>query len=266
MTLQAVNRKEKLTARAFQTAFFHRMGTSQQFRLLFDSLPAVYFFAKDDQGRYITASPEVVRRLGLKSEEDLIGRTDRDFYPPQLCATIDADEARVMATGVPLLNHLETWFDVSRLLNWFVTSKFPIRDEEGRCIGVMGFVRPNEGKNRGKQVLASGAVLTRTVYHIRDHLGQAICVNDLASKAGFSERQFHRKFVEAFGMAPKDFIRRTRIQAACELLIKRDKSVAEIAIECGFSDQSSLTRNFRRELGITPGTFQKTYRPAVHVR
>jgi len=266
MTLPTVHRGEKKTGRAFQDAFFRRMGTSQQFRLLFDALPAVHFFAKDAQGRFVAASPEVVRRLGMSSEEELIGRTDRDFYPPQLCATIEADDARVMATGEPMLNQLETWFDNSRVLDWFVTSKFPMHDEEGHVIGVMGFVRPYEGKDGRKQVWAAGTGFSRAVDYIRDHIGQAMSVKDLAFKAGLSERQLHRKFVEAFGMAPKAFIMRTRIQAACELLLKGDKSVAEIAIECGFCDQSSFTRNFRQELGSTPSTFQKTHLSAVHVR
>lgn len=256
----------KLTGHAFQAAFFRRMGTSQQFRRLFDTLSSVHFFAKDAQSRFVAASPEVVRRLGMSSELDLIGRRDRDFLPPQLSAQIEADDARVMATNEPMLNHLETWFDNSRVLDWFVTSKFPMHDEAGRVIGVMGYVRPYEGKDGQKQVWAAGTGFSRAVDHIRRRMNHTLSVKDLAAIAGLSQRQLHRKFVEAFGMAPKDFITRTRIQAACELLCKGDKSLAEIALESGFCDQSSFTRHFRKELGSTPSSYQKAQRPGPNVR
>lgn len=234
------------------------MGFSQQFRLLFDSLPEVHFFAKDRDSRFVAASAEVVRRLGARCEEDLLGRKDFDFLPPQLSASIEADDARVMATGEPLLNRLETWFDGSRVLDWFLTTKFPIHDDSGGVIGVMGFVRPYEGHEGRRQSWSGGTGFSRAVDHIRHHIGQAMTVQDLAFKAGLSQRQLHRKFVEAFGMAPQEFILRTRVQAASELLAAGKKSVAEIATECGFSDQSALTRHFRRYMGCTPGVFQRS--------
>lgn len=243
--------------RAFQTAFFRQMGLSQQFRLLFEALPEVHFFAKDRDHRFVAASPEVVRRLGAKSEEDLLGKSDRDFYPAQLCETIEADDRRIFATGEPILNRLETWFAESRVRDWFLTSKFPIRNDAGAVIGVMGFVRPYEGKDGRRQTWSGGTGFSRAVEHIRHHIGQAMSVGDLAFKAGLSPRQLHRKFIEAFGMSAQDFILRTRLQAACEMLGAGAKSVAEIAGECGFCDQSALTRQFRQQLGVTPVAFQK---------
>lgn len=233
------------------------MGASQQFRLLFDALPEVHFFAKDRESRFVAASPEVVRRLGAQSEEDLLGRKDFAFLPTQLSASIAADDAKVMTTGEPLYNRLEVWFDQSRVLDWFVTTKFPIRDERGGIIGVMGFVRPYVGRDGRRQIWSAGTGFSRAVEHIRTHMGQSMSVEDLAFKAGLSRRQLHRKFVEAFGMSAQEFILRTRVQAACELLAAGAKSAAEIATECGFSDQSAFTRQFKRLIGVTPGSYQR---------
>lgn len=233
------------------------MGLSQQFRFLLDALPEVHFFAKDLEHRFVAASPDIVRRLGCKDENDLLGRRDRDFYPPHLAASIEADDDAVFATGQPLLNRLETWFDNSRLLDWFVTTKFPIRDAEGKVIGVMGFVRPYEGKDGRRQAWSTGPGFSRAVDHIRHHYGEPINVEELARKAALSMRQLHRKFIDAFGMPAPEFILRTRMQAACEMLASGHKSVGEIALECGFSDQSAFTRNFKRLIGTTPGAFQR---------
>lgn len=242
------------------------MGASQQFRLLFDALPEVHFFAKDRESRFVAASPEVVRRLGAKSEEELLGRRDLDFLPPQLSASIAADDATVMSTGEPLFNRLETWFAQSRVLDWFVTTKFPIRDEEGKIIGVMGFVRPYEGKEGRRQLWSAGTGFSRAVEHIRQHLGRALTVEDLAFKAGLSKRQLHRKFIESFGLSAQAFIIRTRLQAACELLAAREKSLAEIAAECRFADQSAFTRHFKKLIGSTPGAFQRGHVSTAHGR
>ena len=252
-----------LAGTAFQAAFFRQMGLSQQFRFLFDALPEVHFFAKDLDHRFVAASREVVRRLGCSCEKDLLGKRDRDFYPAQLWVTIEADDRRVFTTGEPLLNRLETWFDDSRVLDWFVTSKFPIRDEAGSIIGVMGFVRPYEGSSGRRQTWSGGTGLSRAIEHIRGHLGRAISIQTLADKAGLSARQLHRKFIEEFRMSPQEFVLRTRIHFACELLGRGEKSIAEIAHGCGFCDQSALTRRFRKQMGITPATYRKNSQRAA---
>lgn len=245
--------------RALQFAFFRRMGLSQQFRLLFDALPEVFFFAKDRWHRFVAASPEIVRRLGAETEEDLLGRRDRDFLPAKLCAHLEADDRSVLVTGQPMRNRLEVWYDSNRVLDWFVTSKFPIRDDGGKIIGVMGIVRPHEGKEGRRQHGPGGSGISRAVEFIRRHLGRAITIADLASAAGVSRRHLHRKFIEAFGLSAQEFILCTRIQAASAMLAARDKSLAEIAGACGFYDQSAFTRQFRKELGITPAAFQKQH-------
>jgi AraC-like DNA-binding protein len=57
-------------------------------------------------------------------------------------------------------------------------------------------------------------------------------------------------------------LKRLRIQTACRLLVDTRESIATIALRCGFSDQSHLTREFRRVTGLTPGSYRERYAAA----
>ena len=59
-----------------------------------------------------------------------------------------------------------------------------------------------------------------------------------------------------FGLTPSQFIAKTRIAAASRLLHETEKSVADIALTCGFYDHSAFTRTFRAMTGVTPTRFR----------
>ncbi|MCF6312663.1 MAG: helix-turn-helix domain-containing protein, partial [Verrucomicrobiales bacterium] len=70
----------------------------------------------------------------------------------------------------------------------------------------------------------------------------------------------NRRFQETFKVSPQSFIMKLRLQAACEELRQSKLPIAEIAIDLGFHDQSSFTLQFRKQLGITPNKYRKSYR------
>ncbi len=233
------------------------MGASQQFRQLFDFLPDIHFFAKDSEGRFVAASSEFCRRYGVANETELIGRTDSDFLPPQLCAHFSADDRCVMSTGEPLRNRLEVWVSENRSFDWFLTTKLPLRDGSGKIIGIMGFVYPYESLDGKRHNWVVGAELERAVAWIRSNIKRAITVAELAQHSGLSVRQLHRKFVDSFGMSAKDFILRSRIQTACAMIARGARSISHIAYDCGFCDQSAFTKQFRRQMGMPPNAYIK---------
>jgi AraC-like DNA-binding protein len=67
-------------------------------------------------------------------------------------------------------------------------------------------------------------------------------------------REFHRYNRCTVG----ELIRRRRVEHACDLLTHSDLSLAEIALSCGFSDQSHFSMMFKRHMGITPSRFRKS--------
>jgi PAS domain-containing protein len=115
-----------MTKPKLQSLFFSLMADPQSFRAMFEHLPDVFFFAKDSESRMIAASSAVVARLGLKSESEMIGRSDDDFFPKAIATGFRKDDLVVMQEEKPLINRMEVWYDQHRQLDWFVTTKLPV--------------------------------------------------------------------------------------------------------------------------------------------
>ena len=92
---------------------------------------------------------------------------------------------------------------------------------------------------------------------MREHLGRGIALEDLASVAGVSRFHFCRLFRQTLGCTPMEKLMKMRVEHARVMIAKegRMKSLAAIAGDCGFSDQSHLGRHFKRTYGQTPGEF-----------
>lgn len=95
--------------------------------------------------------------------------------------------------------------------------------------------------------------------YIQDHLDQALSLADLAALVGLSACYFASLFKQSTGTSPHQFIVQCRLQRSQQLLARSDTAIAAIALQCGFSSQSHLTRVFRQHLGTTP----RAYRMAV---
>jgi AraC-like DNA-binding protein len=149
---------------------------------------------------------------------------------------------------------VEVLFDENRILDWYATNKFPLYDQNGGVIGVMGTTHSMEAR-RGS--VFSNVRISRAVQMIQTNFTDKLSISDLAAHSSLSERQFRRQFHEIFEMSPQEFILKTRIQAACKVLKQGESPISEVAINCGFCDQSSFTHQFRKYLGITPLQFRK---------
>jgi AraC family transcriptional regulator len=99
-----------------------------------------------------------------------------------------------------------------------------------------------------------GRVLDYIDAHLTDELGLV----ELAAIAELSPHHFGEAFKISVGKSPHRFLTETRVRRALELLHDKDRSIAEIAREVGFSGQSRLTENFRRVTGLTPGRFRRS--------
>lgn len=243
--------------REFQKAFFKRMGLMQQFRTLFEYLPDTDFFAKDTEGRFVAIGAGMLRRIGVTREEELLGVSDATFHPPYVARAIRQDDLHVMKTREPLIDRVEALYARTRAKDWFVTTKLPILDAHGEVIGVMGFVRPYHGGTGGGE---DDEQLQKVVDHIHRHFRERLAVADLAQIAHLSERQLNRRFQKTYRMSTQEFIVRTRIQAASDELLATENSIAEVALNHGFYDQSAFTRQFRQHTGETPRTFRRRRR------
>jgi AraC-like DNA-binding protein len=240
--------------RAARDAFLAAIAPSSNFYHLFDHLPGIAFFAKDRAFRLMAASRSFLGRLGMTEESEIIGRDDFSLFPRRLAEVFRRDDEEVIATGRPKLGMVELFLNPRGFPDWFLTNKLPVRDREGRVIGIMGTVEEYSGREARTNPLGR---IAPAVEYIRGHLREPLSVPHLARLAALSERQLNRKFQEAFGHSPRAFILRTRLVAACDELAATDRPIQQVALDLGFYDQSSFTQHFRRLTGVTPLQYRK---------
>jgi PAS domain S-box-containing protein len=237
--------------------FLRRLGSDTPFYRLFDVMPDISFFAKDRQFRFMCASKRFIERFGFREELQVIGKQDFDLFPSRLAESFRRDDEEVIRTGKPKLNIIELFFTEQGVPDWFITNKLPLRDRQGRMMGVMGTVQSYEGR---RQVLQPYLQLDRAVAYIRENFRRGVTVKELSDVVHLSARQVHRKFVEAFGASPQAFIMKLRVQAACDALQREGSQISDVAQELGFCDQSSFTQLFQKHVGLTPLKYQKRFR------
>jgi PAS domain S-box-containing protein len=114
-------------------------GVVQELELLrtvLNNLPN-NIYAKDTEGRFLAGNTGLARLLGVSSPEELYGKSDFDFFPPEFAEKYYADELRVIESGQPLYTE-EPVLDQAGNQGWLLTSKVPLRDGEGDIIGIVG--------------------------------------------------------------------------------------------------------------------------------
>ena len=240
-----------------KSEFLDAIAPTSHFDVVFDHLPGISFFAKNRNFQLVAANQAFWERLSCETEADLIGKTDFELFPARLAEHFRRDDEEVIAIRAPKLKIIELFFNRQGLPDWYLTNKFPVFDRDGEVIGVMGTAQSYVGRN---SALTPHLQLDRAVNWLREHYRESISISELAKHAGMSVRQFNRRFQEAFGVSPRTFLIKTRVQAACDELRRRDTQISEIAVELGFYDQSSFTGHFRKHMGVTPLQYRKGQR------
>ena len=92
---------------------------------------------------------------------------------------------------------------------------------------------------------------------MRDRCSEAITVGEIAATIGVHPFHLTRIFRQFYRCAPGEFLRRCRIEQVTTRLQSSDASLAQIALESGFADQSQFTKSFKRATGLTPGEYRK---------
>jgi AraC family transcriptional regulator len=113
----------------------------------------------------------------------------------------------------------------------------------------------SNGAIRGSGGRLARHALREVEEYIQAHLDQNIALADLADVAHLSEFHFARLFKQTTGLPPHQFVIHQRVERAKRLIAAGRLSLAQIAIDVGFSDQSQLNRHFKRLVGVTPKRF-----------
>jgi len=119
-------------------------------RTLIDNLPD-YIYAMDTEGRFVLANTTIAHYLGAASPDELLGKTNFDFYPPALAARNHALDQEIMQSGQPVVNLEESFIDLAGNPVWFLTNAIPLRDSQGKIRGLVGITRDITERKRAEE-------------------------------------------------------------------------------------------------------------------
>ena len=98
--------------------------------------------------------------------------------------------------------------------------------------------------------------LGQVLEYINEHLERDIKLADLAQLLGMSQFHFSRMFKQSIGTAPYQYLLQQRVERAKQLLKQTERSIADIALDCGFNSHSHLSKQFRQLTGMTPTAYR----------
>lgn len=100
----------------------------------------------------------------------------------------------------------------------------------------------------------------RRAEELLSDVGADASLEHLSSECGLSRGYFAKAFKTTYGITPHKWLSKARIERAKSLLLESELSVVDIAMQCGFVDQSHLTRVFSRQVGAPPARWRRQYR------
>ncbi|MGQ9616666.1 MAG: PAS domain S-box protein [Spirochaetota bacterium] len=121
-------------------------------RTLIDSFPdAIYI--KDRESRFVVANTSIGKIMGVEDPDELIGKTDFDFYPEKNASAFYEDEKEILKTGKPIINKEESLVDGEGNERWILTTKVPLVESGGVVTGVIGIGRDITEQKRAEEKL-----------------------------------------------------------------------------------------------------------------
>jgi PAS domain S-box-containing protein len=147
-------------------------------RTLIDAMPDL-IYVKDRQSRFVVVNQAQVRLLGGATPEDLLGKSDLDFFPRELAQKYYADEQAILQSGQPQIGLEEPTVDTAGNKKWLTTTKVPLRDSHGQ---VTGFVGVGRDITERKQVEEAVAEERNLLHALIDNIPDRIYAKDTESR------------------------------------------------------------------------------------
>jgi PAS domain S-box-containing protein len=110
---------------------------SNLLRTLINNLPD-FIYIKDTDSRFIDANVAVAHFMRVEKIDELIGKTDFDFYPKELAERFYKDEQEIIHSGKAIIQREDPDIDFTDRFRWLSTTKVPFRDSNGNIVGVVG--------------------------------------------------------------------------------------------------------------------------------
>lgn len=221
---------------------------------LFDSVPDILIFIKNRDFRYVAVNETFVSRCGLPNKESAIGHTAAELYPELLAEAFFEQDHEILASGIGFSDRLELHLYPGGRSGWCLTCKEPILGKNGSIVGICGVSRDLHAPGDTQKDFSA---LSKTVDFIHKHFDEALRLPQLAEMSGLSVYQFDQRIRGLFHLTAGQYLVRVRIDSACEKLSSTHDPIAQVALACGYSDQSAFSRQFKQAVGVSPLAYRK---------
>lgn len=223
---------------------------------LFDSLGDIVFCVKDRDGRYRSVNQAFVARVNVSDKSEIVGKRASDFFPKALTEIYEAHDNEVFTECRAIQDRLERITHHDGSMGWFLASKYPILSKDGQATGLVGVSQDLHTPSDSELELAN---LRTIVKFIKNNLDSPLRTDQLAEKVDLTGIQLDRRMKRVFRLSTKKFIMKCRIEEASRRLATTADPLADIALACGFSDQSAFTRQFRTASNMPPLSYRKKH-------
>jgi AraC-like DNA-binding protein len=205
----------------------------------------------------VVVNQSLVKRCGYASKQDIIGCTPDQVYPHPLGERYRAQDQALLQTGQAILNQLELQLYPSGGRGWCLTNKVPLRGRERQIIGLVGISKDLHAPIEKSEDYTPVA---RAIQFVQTHYSESFTIADLAAMAELSPYQFEHRIHKIFEMTPGQFIHKVRMDAAVRYLQETEDPIAQVALQCGYADQSTFSRQFKQTVGMSPGHYRRMSR------
>ncbi|MCV6622751.1 MAG: AraC family transcriptional regulator [Cellvibrionaceae bacterium] len=221
---------------------------------MFDLIPNVVFFVKNSAGCYVSVNQTLVDRSGRKSKSELIGCSPSEILGSHLGKGYEEQDQKVLQSGQQLVDELELHVYQNREVGWCLTAKRPLVGKNGDIVGLVGVSRDLKLPDVTSEDFER---ISEVIEYAQERVANPPTLAEMAEIAGMSIYQLDRRMKKLYDLPTGQWLLKIRIDHASQLLLNSDRSIADIAMDCGYADQSAFTRQFRRTTGQTPSTFRK---------
>jgi len=221
---------------------------------LFDAVTDTVYFLKDRAGRYAAVNLTLVERTGRARKDQLIGLSAEDAFSGPLGKRYGAQDASILGGSPAIKGDLELHLYPGGREGWCLTWKEPLYARSGQILGLVGLSRDVQPASVAPKEARKLAAALRWA---QEHLDRPLRIGDLADRAGLSDFQFDQRLRAMFGHSAGQYLTRLRIDRAREKLRRSSAPISEIALDCGYADQTAFARQFRKVVGLTPLQYRR---------
>lgn len=134
---------------------------------------------------------------------------------------------------------------------------FRVAQVHGAVLTLLAYLCRTYGEKRKEAFPPARDGVLRAIRYLREHVTESITAEKLAEVAGFSKYHFLRAFKKATSYTVVTYLNALRVEKAKKLLFAGERTVGEVALECGFNNLSYFSKLFRAHTGLSPSAYMR---------